>query len=100
MQVHAKNIYSSACSGIDQCIGFHFPDIASSYTLHIRHGVAEMQARAPQNPDVEVTMPANLWKEILADLQSPVAAFASGKIRIEGGVTRLIGLLRYFKKIQ
>lgn len=94
----ATNLNPERCLDMDECIGFQFPDTGESLTLHIRRGVAEVQPHFPIHPDLTVTLDAWLWKEIVAGLRNPVAAFATGKIHIEGGAMRLAQLLLLFEK--
>lgn len=94
----ATNLNPEKCIDMDRCIGFQFPDTQEAFTLHIRRGVAEVQSRFPKHADISVTIDAWLWKEIVAGLRNPVAAFATGKIQIEGGAARLAQLLLLFEK--
>ncbi|MFH2063650.1 MAG: alkyl sulfatase dimerization domain-containing protein [Pseudomonadota bacterium] len=81
----------------DQVVGFRFPDTREAYTVHVRRGVAELQPRFPENPDITVTVDAVAWKEIVAKMRNPAMALLKGDIRIEGGTFDLIGFLRLFE---
>jgi alkyl sulfatase BDS1-like metallo-beta-lactamase superfamily hydrolase len=81
----------------DCVVGFRFPDVNKAFTVHVRRGVAEVQHRFPDRPTVSVTMPAHVWKEIAAKIASPVMAYFTEEIEVEGSLWELIQVLRMFK---
>ncbi len=81
---------------VDQVLGFRFPDTDEAYTVHVRRGVAEIQPRFPQNPDITVTVNSNTWKEIAAGLRNPAVAIIRD-LDVEGGTINLIRFLNLFK---
>jgi alkyl sulfatase BDS1-like metallo-beta-lactamase superfamily hydrolase len=81
---------------VDTIAGFRFPDTGQSYTVHVRRGVAEIQPRFPENPDIVVTVDSNLWKEIAAGARNPVIALFKDMEK-EGGTLKIIRFLRLFK---
>ncbi len=83
---------------VDQCVGFHFPDCATDYTLHVRRGVAEVRPRFPERPDITVTLPSTLWKEMLAGLRSPATTLVRGEVQVTGGVWSLAQVLALFEQ--
>lgn len=80
----------------DCVVGFRFPDVNKAFAVHVRRGVAEVQHRFPDKPTVSVTMPAHVWKEITAKIASPVLAYFTEEIEVEGSLWELIKVLRMF----
>jgi alkyl sulfatase BDS1-like metallo-beta-lactamase superfamily hydrolase len=82
----------------DVTVGFRFPDTEEGYTIHVRRGVAEIQSRFPREPDVTFTVNSDVWKEITTRLRNPLAAFAAGDIKVEGGTLDLARFLGMFER--
>jgi hypothetical protein len=58
-----------------------FPDAREAFTIHVRHGVAEIRPRSIQdlehmNLDLKVTADSLAWKEMLAKISNPLRALA------------------------
>jgi alkyl sulfatase BDS1-like metallo-beta-lactamase superfamily hydrolase len=81
----------------DTVIGFRFPDAVEEHTLHVRRGVAEVQTRFPERPDVTVTVASSIWKEVVAGLRGPLWPLLRGRIKIEGSALRLARVLGMFE---
>ena len=81
---------------VDRIVGFRFPDTGEAFTVHVRRGVAEIQPRFPENPDISVTVDSNVWKEVVAGLRNPVAALFKD-IENQGGMLNFIKFLKLFK---
>ncbi len=86
-----------ASADVTKNVCFYFPDTEETFSLYVRKGVAEMKNHKIGNPDIEVNIKAQVWKEILAKLRDPLAAFASGDIDIKGSKTELIAFMQMFK---
>ena len=82
---------------IDQIVGFRFPDTGEAYTVHVRRGVAEIQARFPEHPEITVTVDSYIWKEIGAKMRNPAAALLKGDVKIDGGTFNLVKFLGLFE---
>lgn len=83
---------------VDQVVGFRFPDTDEGFTIRVRRGVAEIQARFPEDPDVSLTLSSRTWLDILLGQRSAVVALASDDVGIEGSALELIGFLRLFDR--
>jgi alkyl sulfatase BDS1-like metallo-beta-lactamase superfamily hydrolase len=81
---------------VDMIAGFRFPDTDEAYTVHVRRGVAEIQPRLPQNPDITVTVSSLVWKEVATGLRNPTVALFKD-MKKEGGFLKLIKFLALFK---
>ena len=75
---------------------FHFTDVNADYAVCIRNGVAEIRERTLQNPDMRIDTTATTWKRLALHKINPAMAYASGSIRLEGGVIRIVNFLRLF----
>ena len=74
------------CLNYNKKLVFNFTDIEEEWTVWIRNGVAEIQAFALENPDITVSTKSTIWKEIAAEVRSPIKAIASGDLKVEGGL--------------
>ena len=93
----AVNLNPEKSSQTDTVVGFRFPDVKEAYTVHVRRGVAEIQPRFPEKPDITVTVDSKIWKEIAAKVTNPIVAYGKGEIDIEGGKLKLVKFLGLFK---
>lgn len=66
-------------------VGFRFPDTGESYAVFVRRGVAEIRDEFPADPDITVVVDSQLWKEIMAQRRSALAALAKGELTVQGG---------------
>ncbi len=81
---------------VDTVAGFRFPDTGEAYTVHVRRGVAEIQPRFPDNPDIAITVDSNVWKEVAAGLRNPAVALIKDMDK-QGGTWNIIKFLNLFK---
>ncbi len=86
----------SRSAEVDVVVGFYFRDVDEGYTIHVRRGVAELQAIFPESPDITIRSDTTVWRELAAGLRNPVLSLASGEIEVEGSTLDLIGFLRLF----
>jgi alkyl sulfatase BDS1-like metallo-beta-lactamase superfamily hydrolase len=87
----------SKSADVDWVAGFRFPDTGEAYTVHVRRGVAEISARFPEAPDIELSVESAVWKEILTGLRNPAIALAKD-VKKEGGVLKIVNFLNLFKE--
>lgn len=71
---------------------FYFRDVEETWSVHIRKGVAEVQAFALANPDLIIETTSLVWKELAAKKRKPLVAIAKGDLKIQGG----LGLFKEF----
>jgi len=81
---------------VDQVVGFRFSDTGEAFMIHVRRGVAEIQPRFPENPDLTVTVASRVWKEMLSGIRNPLMAMGT-EMKVEGGILNLIRFLRMFQ---
>ena len=78
-------------------VGFVFPDVKEEWTVHVRHGVAEVQPFLMKDVSIKATMDSQVWKEMLAKVRNPVVTIASSDVKVEGGSIDFISFLTMFK---
>ena len=83
---------------LDQAAVFHFTDLDTHYTIHIRRGVAEVQPHAHPAPGLTITTTSAEWKRLATGKRNPVAAVGTGSIQIEGGALALSRFLGHFER--
>jgi len=83
---------------IEKRVVFKFPDSGEIYTVFVRRGVAEVQPFEMKSADITITVNATVWKEIAAEIRSPLRSFANGEIEITGGKVDLLRFLNWFDK--
>lgn len=69
----------------EQKVVFRFTDSGEIFTLQVRRGVCEVQARELPGANMEVRLSSDTWKACLAKLKSLPIALLKGEIRMEKG---------------
>ncbi len=82
----AVYLNAEKCLDYNKKAVFHFTDVNEYWTLQIRNGVVEYQQFAMENPDLEVETTAVIWKAIVGEIKSPLAAIIKGEVKIKGGL--------------
>lgn len=65
-------------------VSFQFTDTGENYMVAVRRGVAEVRPGTPSEPDLVILTEEDTWKELALGVSSPLAALATGKLKIEG----------------
>jgi alkyl sulfatase BDS1-like metallo-beta-lactamase superfamily hydrolase len=89
------NLDPRASADVDSVMGFRFPDVGESYTIHVRRGVAEFRVGFPERPDVAISADSGVWIEVVAGVRSLPAAVATGAVEVEGGVLQIPAVVRF-----
>lgn len=81
MESLAVNLDPNAAAEVNEIVGMIFPDAKEAFTIHVRHGVAEIRPRSIQdlermNLDLKVTADSLAWKELLAKMRTPLNTLA------------------------
>ncbi len=92
----AVNLDPQKSADVDVIAGFRFPDTGQAYTVHVRRGVAEIQPKFPDNPDISLTVDSKVWKEVVTGFRNPVVALVKD-VDKEGGTLKIIKFLNLFK---
>jgi len=82
---------------VTKTVRFRFTDTEEAYTIHVRRGVAFIEKGYAPAADITVTVDSGLWKRLAAKIDSPAAAYAMGKVKVEGGVVALVRFLSLFQ---
>ena len=83
-------------ANVDKLVGFRFSDTGEVFMMHVRRGVAEIQPRFPEKPDLTVTVDSRVWKEMLSGISNPLVEVVTD-MKVEGGTLNLIRFLRLFQ---
>ena len=92
----AVNLNPEKSADVDMIAGFRFPDAGEAYTVHVRHGVAEIQPKFPDNPDISLTVDSIVWKEVVTGFRNPAVALVKD-VDKEGGMVKIVKFLNLFK---
>lgn len=80
---------------VDRRVLFHFTDLQTDYSVHVRRGIAELTATTIAQPDLEITTRSDVLVEILLQARSVPGALASGELSLGRGVRDVPALLRF-----
>lgn len=83
-------------SDVEVVAGFRFPDTGQGFTVHVRRGVAEIQPKYPDNPDISLTVDSKVWKEVVTGFRNPAVALVKDVTK-EGGTLKIIKFLNLFQ---
>ena len=72
----AVNLDPVASLNMKQTVGILFEDVDEQYSIYLRNGVAEIQRRLPEDPDILAIADSLSFKAMLAGLNSPVTTLA------------------------
>ncbi len=97
MAAMAVNLDPEAAADETITVGFRFTDVAEDYAIHVRRGIAELQAGYPKTMDAGITMDSFVWKEILTKRRNFVAALVSGDLELTGEKLTLLKFLSLFQ---
>jgi len=92
----AVNLIPEKSIDVNTVAGFRFPDTGEAFSLHVRRGVAEIQAQFPENPDIALTVDSTVWKEVVTGFRNPAIALVKDMDK-EGGTLEIIKFLSLFK---
>jgi len=70
---------------VNKLVGIEFTDIGEAYSIHIRHSIAAIGDSFPDNPDIHLTMDSNVFKKIMAGMETLDNAIDSGNASIKIG---------------
>ncbi len=92
----AVNLHAEDAIDLDEKVGFTFTDTGENYTLWIRHGVTEVQPVLLDNPDLQVKVSSQVFKEMLAQMRKPAISLATDFEVVKGSKLALIGFFKLF----
>ena len=80
----------------DTKVGFEFTDSGETFTVHVRRGVAFVEPRLGKNLDIRVKLKAQVFKEMLARIRSPLTT-PLGFTYQKGSSVSFLSFLSMFK---
>jgi len=81
---------------LNQKVAIRFTDTGRVFTIHVRRGVAEIQPRLLEDPEIIVKTDSKIWKEMLAGLRNPLTTMAGFDYE-KGGTIAFATFLKMFK---
>jgi alkyl sulfatase BDS1-like metallo-beta-lactamase superfamily hydrolase len=88
-------------SNIHESVHFVFPDENKRFVVTVRNGIAEIVEGEPlpgtPEPVAIISADSQTYRMVAMDMSSPVSAYASGKITIEGSWP---GFLKFMSRFQ
>lgn len=79
----------------DLKVAFEFTDTGENYVFIIRKGIGEVREGEIDSPDLKFTATESDFKAFLIGDISPVKAMSSGKVKAEGGLSKLLAFKSY-----
>ncbi|TGK08569.1 MBL fold metallo-hydrolase [Leptospira fletcheri] len=76
-------------------VSIKFTDTGEEFTVHLRRGVAEIEERISENPNILVYANSQVWKEMLVRLTNPATALRSFEYR-KGSLLEFVKFLGNF----
>lgn len=100
----AVNLDPEASADVNKIVGMKFPDINQGYTIHVRHGVAEIRPRSPEEIDgmeldIKIIADSKAWKEMLGKIRNPLITLASFEYE-KGNTLAFASFLRMFEPVE
>jgi len=89
------NLDYEKSKNINQKVGFVFEDTKEEFTVWIRKGIAEVSPKLHDNLDIKVILNSKEWKEMLAQLRSPMITIMQFKYEL-GNPFKLTAFLKLF----
>jgi alkyl sulfatase BDS1-like metallo-beta-lactamase superfamily hydrolase len=87
---------------VHETVHFVFPDEKRRFIITVRHGIAEAVEGEPifgtPDPIAVVTAEAMAFRRMAMKITSPIAAFASGKIEVQGSLPRFLAWFSRFER--
>jgi len=94
----ATRLNPGKTSGVHKLVVFQFPDSEEVFSVFVRKGIAEVQPFQLGEADIVITVKSRVWKEIAAEMRSPLESYLNGDIKISGGKIELIRFLSWFDR--
>ena len=98
--IMASKLDPERAMDVHESVLFKFTDLDEQYVVTVRRGVAEVVRGEPlpgtPKPVAALTTDSVTYKRLALGLEQPAAMFASGKIKIKGGMPALLAFLKRF----
>lgn len=94
------NLDAEAAGEVEQALVFEFTDGEEAVTVRVRRGVAEVAAGVDDEAAIHVRVPAQVFKEMLAQLRSPAVTLVRDFELVRGGRLELLNFMRLFVPVE
>ena len=81
---------------VNTIVQITFADLAKSWALHVRRGVAEVTEVVPDQVDASLSLPRLVWAQMVLNEITIEKAIASGDATVEGSVETVSAVLNSF----
>ena len=96
----AVNLDAQASADTVVAVGFEFTDSAERYTYIVRRGASEVVPQLREDADIVVRVPAQVFKEMLAQLRNPAVTIAKDFEVVKGGKLGFVRFMRLFVPVE
>ena len=96
----AVNLDAQASADTVVAVGFEFTDSAERYTYMVRRGASEVVPQLREDADIVVRVPAQVFKEMLAQLRNPAVTIAKDFEVVKGGKLGFVRFMRLFVPVE
>ncbi|RLB53644.1 MAG: hypothetical protein DRI90_20960 [Deltaproteobacteria bacterium] len=97
----AGRLIPERSQGVHEAVVFIFHDTSERFVVTVRNGIAETVAGQPlpgtPPPIATVRATAHLWRNLVAELQTPAKAVASGELSVSGSLTGFYTFMQRFR---
>ncbi len=95
LRTMAVNLDPGRAAGVNQRALFHFPDQGKRVAVHVRNNVAVIEPGAGGEGDLEITVNASDWLELVSGQRSFAPALLNGTVAVSGGLADTAALLEF-----
>ncbi|SFF55323.1 Alkyl sulfatase BDS1, metallo-beta-lactamase superfamily [Fontimonas thermophila] len=96
----AVNLDAEASADTIIAVGFEFTDTPERYTYIVRRGVSEVVPQLREDADIVVRVPAQVFKEMLAQLRHPALTIATEFEIVKGSKLGFVRFMRLFVPVE
>ena len=92
----STNLKSEEVEGLSMTFVFNFTDANQQYTCIICNSILDVIDSIAEKWDVKVTTTGETWRNIISQKRNAAAAYFSGDLVVEGGLTTLKEFFGHF----
>lgn len=102
LDVMAVRLIPDKAAGVHETLAIRFADIDTTFYVTVRRGVAEVHKGAPlpgtPAPVATIKTDTMTWRKLALQIDSPALAVASGRLKVDGSLSDVVGFLDRFDK--
>ena len=98
LHVMKTRLKAELVDGVVMKVAINFTDVGEAYCLTLEDSVLRVD-RVKEIPEVDVTITTTevMWKDIILQNVSPLAAYMSGNLKVNGSLWQLRKFMKYFE---